>query len=194
MPVKRSPFSSSRNLSTEVNLSANLPKRYTVPLKKPHESVVFHVEISHLSFVPGARIVRYLGTVQLHFIRENLAVRSNDLLGQFLQLFLCETMSLLKSHVCALGGNALLCLTVTPHSSGGANRPGGTAAAGRGAIRSQEYNMLTVSGDAVWIEYLPEFVESSMHDGRARKKYHFEVEEDRSRLGSFSLPPAMMTK
>ena len=52
---------------------------------------------------------RYLGPVQLHFIKDFWAVRGEGTLGSFFYLFMSEVNAAARTHVAALGGNALLC-------------------------------------------------------------------------------------
>ncbi|XP_059080558.1 C2 domain-containing protein 5-like isoform X1 [Tigriopus californicus] len=60
------------------------------------------------SFVPGARIDKYLGNLNFFIIRESSSLREAGGLNQFIQSFLSEVNAIVRSHVHALGGNALV--------------------------------------------------------------------------------------
>lgn len=93
------------------------------------------------SEIPNSRVKRYLGPVQLHFIKDAWTVRGEGLLSSFFFLFISEVNAVAQAHVAALGGNALLCHRVTPQEAGGK------------ASRNQGYTMLSVTGDAVLLEF-----------------------------------------
>ena len=57
------------------------------------------VELTPLSFVPGTRILRYLGRINMHFIKESSQVREGGGLGGFFQLFLTEVNAMCRAHV-----------------------------------------------------------------------------------------------
>jgi hypothetical protein len=61
----------------------------------------------------------------------------------FLYNFISEANAVARAQVAALGGNALLMHRVVPQESGGR------------LSRSQAYNMFSVTGDAVFIEFGP---------------------------------------
>jgi len=97
------------------------------------------VEISSLSFIPGHVIVSYLGRLNLHFIRETWTVREGGGLSQFFTLFLNEAQAIARSHVLAIGGNALLSFRLTPRESSGRSF-------------KSAYNVISVSGDIVVVD------------------------------------------
>lgn len=95
------------------------------------------VEITPLSYVPGARVKRYIGSVHLNFIRESMAIRRIGL-STFLHTFIAEANAVLRGHAIALGGNCVLAYRLVPReSSGKAN---------------QAYHFITLSGDVVELE------------------------------------------
>ena len=57
--------------------------------------------------MPGARIDRHLGTLNLFLIRETSGLREAGGLSSFVQRFLCEVLGVLRAQVSALGGNAV---------------------------------------------------------------------------------------
>uniref|UniRef100_A0A7S2W4C5 C2 domain-containing protein n=1 Tax=Mucochytrium quahogii TaxID=96639 RepID=A0A7S2W4C5_9STRA len=97
------------------------------------------VEVTPLSFVPGYHVTRYLGRINLHFIRESWAVREGAGLGLFFHEFLNDAQAIARAHVVALNGNALLSFKLTPRESSGK------------ALKSV-YNMISLSGDVAVIQ------------------------------------------
>ncbi|RHY28074.1 hypothetical protein DYB32_006282 [Aphanomyces invadans] len=94
------------------------------------------IELTPLSYVPGAKILRYLGRITLHFIKESWTVRECGGLGAFFHLFLSEAISVVRAHVRALGGNAMLSFRLVPIESSQ-------------LYRNQVYNMISVTGYGV---------------------------------------------
>lgn len=68
------------------------------------------INISSLSYVPGAKEYHYLGNLSFSFVRETGSVRENGGLNGFIHCFLMEVYAIVRAHVSALGGNALLSL------------------------------------------------------------------------------------
>jgi uncharacterized protein YbjQ (UPF0145 family) len=97
------------------------------------------IELTPLSYIPGAHVVRYMGRVTLHFIKESWTVRESGGLGAFYHLFLNEAIAIARAHVRALGGNAMLTFRLVPIESSQ-------------LYRNQVYNMISITGDAVMIE------------------------------------------
>ena len=91
--------------------------------------------------LPGARIKRYLGRVNLHFIRETLAVQKEGGLASFFFVLLQQTNAIARANVRALGGNALVGYRMNPRESSG------------GLSTRKAYHMVSVSGDAVELVY-----------------------------------------
>jgi hypothetical protein len=87
------------------------------------------------------RIKRYLGPVQLHFIKDSWGVRGEGSLSSFLHLLLSEVNALARAHVAALGGNALLGCSLVPQEAGGR------------VSRNQGFTMFSITGDAVLLEF-----------------------------------------
>ena len=58
------------------------------------------------AFVDSGRVVRYLGRLNLHFIKESSSLR--DGVQAFFKTFLAEMNTIARAHVKSLGGNALL--------------------------------------------------------------------------------------
>lgn len=98
-----------------------------------------NVEITNLSYVPNARIERYLGLVNLFLIRESTQIKENGGLSGFMHCFITEVLAMVRAHVLSLDGNALVSFKMTecvlldnPH-------------------RNQGQCLINVTGDAVRI-------------------------------------------
>jgi len=98
------------------------------------------VQITALEYVPGARVVRYLGRINIHLIKESNTVRESGGLGAFFLSFLHQAQAVAKAHVEALGGNALLSYRVVRRETGG--------------LKNQTYSLISLTGDGVIITNL----------------------------------------
>ena len=95
------------------------------------------VLLSALEYVPGVRIKRYLGRLNIHLIKESTTLREQGGLGSFFYTFLLQAQAIARAHVGALGGNALISFRMKRDSGG---------------LKNQAYNLISLSGDAVLIE------------------------------------------
>lgn len=68
----------------------------------------YGVDITPLSYVPGARIECYLGNLNFFFIRESTTIRECGGLSGFVHSFIAEVLAIVRAHVTALGGNAMV--------------------------------------------------------------------------------------
>ncbi|KAK7099501.1 hypothetical protein V1264_003631 [Littorina saxatilis] len=66
------------------------------------------VELTPLPAVIGGKIVKYLGNYNFFLIRESTSVKECGGLAGFMQCFIGEMMAIVRGHVSALGGNALV--------------------------------------------------------------------------------------
>nr|XP_040024209.1 C2 domain-containing protein 5-like isoform X25 [Gasterosteus aculeatus aculeatus] len=66
------------------------------------------VKMTPLSFLPGTRIIKYLGIINMFFIRETTSLREEGGVSGFLHTFIAEVFSMVRAHVAALGGNAVV--------------------------------------------------------------------------------------
>ncbi|XP_067091546.1 C2 domain-containing protein 5 isoform X1 [Osmerus mordax] len=66
------------------------------------------VKMTPLSFIPGTRIVKYLGIINMFFIRETTSLREEGGVSGFLHSFIAEVFAMVRAHVAALGGNAVV--------------------------------------------------------------------------------------
>ncbi|XP_048409734.1 C2 domain-containing protein 5 isoform X15 [Stegostoma tigrinum] len=71
-------------------------------------STVTVVEMTPLSFIPGAKITKYLGIINMFFIRETTSLREEGGVSGFLHAFIAEVFAMVRAHVAALGGNAVV--------------------------------------------------------------------------------------
>ncbi|XP_024235364.1 C2 domain-containing protein 5 isoform X5 [Oncorhynchus tshawytscha] len=66
------------------------------------------VKMTPLSFLPRTRIVKYLGIINMFFIRETTSLREEGGVSGFLHSFIAEVFAMVRAHVAALGGNAVV--------------------------------------------------------------------------------------
>ncbi|XP_022610134.1 C2 domain-containing protein 5 isoform X7 [Seriola dumerili] len=66
------------------------------------------VKMTPLSFLPGTRIIKYLGIINMFFIRETTSLREEGGVSGFLHSFIAEVFAMVRAHVAALGGNAVV--------------------------------------------------------------------------------------
>ncbi|XP_046752356.1 uncharacterized protein LOC124415097 isoform X2 [Diprion similis] len=85
-----------------------LHKHKHMPLKER-----YGVDITPLSYMPGGRIERYLGNLNFFFIRESTAIREGGGLSGFVHSFVTEVLAIVRAHVTALGGNAMVAYFMT---------------------------------------------------------------------------------
>ncbi|XP_066446865.1 C2 domain-containing protein 5 isoform X10 [Eleutherodactylus coqui] len=83
----------------------HLKNRAGSALCSPTVSVV---KMTPLSFIPGAKITKFLGIINMFFIRETTSLREEGGVSGFLHAFICEVFAMVRAHVAALGGNAVV--------------------------------------------------------------------------------------
>ncbi|XP_029678997.1 C2 domain-containing protein 5 isoform X1 [Formica exsecta] len=111
-------------------------RRKHVPLKGR-----YGVDITPLSYLPGGRIERYQGNLNFFFIRESTSIRENGGLSGFTHSFMMEVLAIVRAHITALGGNAMVAFFMTqcvllhsPH-------------------KNQGQCLINVGGDVVTVSY-----------------------------------------
>ncbi|XP_033116484.1 C2 domain-containing protein 5-like [Anneissia japonica] len=104
-------------------------------------SVYPEVQLTPLPNIPGAHIDEYLGNINIFFIRESTSLTQGGGVNGFMHHFITEVNAMVRSHVAALGGNALVVYTMidcilmeNPH-------------------KNQCQCLVNVSGDAVHVQY-----------------------------------------
>jgi len=102
---------------------------------------VFGINVTPLPFVPGARIDKHLGNLNFFYIRESTSVRELGGVATFVQGFMAECLGILRAHVAALGGNAVISyfmsecvLSHSPH-------------------KNQAQCLINIGGDCVSVSY-----------------------------------------
>ncbi|XP_017177288.1 C2 domain-containing protein 5 isoform X4 [Mus musculus] len=83
----------------------NFRNRSAPPCASPTVGVV---KMTPLSFIPGAKITKYLGIINMFFIRETTSLREEGGVSGFLHAFIAEVFAMVRAHVAALGGNAVV--------------------------------------------------------------------------------------
>ncbi|KAI5624321.1 C2 domain-containing protein 5 isoform X9, partial [Silurus asotus] len=66
------------------------------------------VKMTPLSFIPRTKIIKYLGIINMFFIRETTSLREEGGVSGFLHSFIAEVFAMVRAHVAALGGNAVV--------------------------------------------------------------------------------------
>ncbi|XP_034253610.1 C2 domain-containing protein 5 isoform X1 [Thrips palmi] len=87
-------------------LSQRLQNPPKIQHKPPRER--YGVDITPLSYIPGGKIDRYLGNLNFFFIRESTAIRESGGLSGFIHSFIADVLAIVRAHVTALGGNAMV--------------------------------------------------------------------------------------
>ncbi|XP_054270265.1 uncharacterized protein LOC128991428 isoform X2 [Macrosteles quadrilineatus] len=102
----------------------------------------YGVDLTPLSYVPGGHIERYLGNLNFFFIRETSCIREGGGMSGFVHSFVAEVLAIIRAHVTALGGNAMVafflneCIILNnPHKNHG-------------------QCLINVGGDAVSVSYV----------------------------------------
>lgn len=100
------------------------------------------VDITPLSYVPGGNIEQYLGNLNFFFIRETTSIREEGGLSGFIHSFVTEVLAIVRSHVTALGGNALVAFFMTE------------CVLNHNLHKNQGQCLINVGGDVVSVSYI----------------------------------------
>ncbi|XP_019371200.1 PREDICTED: C2 domain-containing protein 5 isoform X6 [Gavialis gangeticus] len=124
-PLASQPFSPAKEVLESASSHTGTPAAQRVasldkasPLAEGHSrhrsvpcstnSTVTVVKMTPLSFIPGAKITKYLGIINMFFIRETTSLREEGGVSGFLHAFIAEVFAMVRAHVAALGGNAVV--------------------------------------------------------------------------------------
>uniref|UniRef100_A0A8C7MH78 C2 domain-containing protein 5 n=1 Tax=Oncorhynchus kisutch TaxID=8019 RepID=A0A8C7MH78_ONCKI len=105
--IRRGSVKTSRRTQSLANSevrSRSLRSTRSLPCGAP----VTVVKMTPLSFLPMTRIVKYLGIINMFFIRETTSLREEGGVSGFLHSFIAEVFAMVRAHVAALGGNAVV--------------------------------------------------------------------------------------
>ncbi|TKS73389.1 C2 domain-containing protein 5 [Collichthys lucidus] len=100
-----------RSAVSSLERSSPLPEGRSRSLRSNRSfggSSVTVVKMTPLSFLPGTRIIKYLGIINMFFIRETTSLREEGGVSGFLHSFIAEVFAMVRAHVAALGGNAVV--------------------------------------------------------------------------------------
>ncbi|XP_037944747.1 C2 domain-containing protein 5 isoform X2 [Teleopsis dalmanni] len=101
----------------------------------------YGVDITPLSFIPGAKIEKYLGNLNFFFIRESTSIRENGGISGFVHGFITELLAVVRAHIAGLGGNAMVSFYMTELI----------------LVDNQHKNqgqcLISIGGDAVYVSY-----------------------------------------
>lgn len=113
-------------------------------VNKSEKSVLkgrYGVDITPLSHIPGGTIDKYLGNLNFFFIRETTSIREEGGPSGIVHSFVSEVLAILRAHVTALGGNALIAFftseTILIHN----------------LHKNQGQCLVNVGGDVVFVSY-----------------------------------------
>ncbi|KAG0293774.1 hypothetical protein BGZ98_002044 [Dissophora globulifera] len=97
------------------------------------------IEMTPLSFIPGRPPTRYLGKLSLHFVKETHILHDATVssgMGGFVHVFLMEIQAVARSHVAALGGDAIVGFRVDESFF-------------QESVKNQGYALISISGDVI---------------------------------------------
>jgi len=97
------------SIAASHRMAKNLLERSKLFVQKERQLV----DITTLIRLPGSRVERYLGHLNFFFIRESTCIREDGGLSGFMQSFITEVLAIVRAHVSALGGNAMVAYFMT---------------------------------------------------------------------------------
>uniref|UniRef100_A0A6B2EF72 Putative ca2+-dependent phospholipid-binding protein n=1 Tax=Phlebotomus kandelakii TaxID=1109342 RepID=A0A6B2EF72_9DIPT len=127
-----------------LKLRSKSPTRGKAPMKMSRHMPVrdrYGVDVTPLSYVPGGRIDKYLGNLNFFFIRESTSIRENGGICGFVHGFVTELLAVVRAHVTALGGNAIVSFYMTE------------LLLNESVHKNQGQSLISVGGDVVFVSY-----------------------------------------
>ncbi|KAG0331381.1 hypothetical protein BG000_010966 [Podila horticola] len=124
------------------------------------------IEMTPLSFIPGRTPTRYLGKLSLHFVKETHILHDTTVssgMGGFVHVFLMEIQAVARSHVAALGGDAIVGLRIDESFF-------------QESVKNQGYALISISGDVVGCALTEQ---GSLSDDESSDSASDEEEDDR---------------
>lgn len=96
-----------------------------------------------MGYVPGARMDKYIGNLNFFFIRESTSIRESGGICGFVHSFITEVLAVVRAHVTALGGNAMVAFYMTE------------MILNESIHKNQGQCLICVGGDVVQLHYSP---------------------------------------
>ncbi|KAG0001113.1 hypothetical protein BGZ80_000618 [Entomortierella chlamydospora] len=131
--VRQKSVSSAMSRQGQIEESSRVALLPMMPADRPF------IEMTPLSFIPGRTPTRYLGKLSLHFVKETHILHDSTVssgMGGFVHVFLMEIQAVARSHVAALGGDAIVGLRVDESFF-------------QESVKNQGYALISISGDVV---------------------------------------------
>ncbi|KAF8930415.1 hypothetical protein EDD21DRAFT_400873 [Dissophora ornata] len=131
------------------------------------------IEMTPLSFIPGRTPTRYLGKLSLHFVKETHILHDTTVssgMGGFVHVFLMEIQAVARSHVAALGGDAIVGLRVDESFF-------------QESVKNQGYALISISGDVVGCALMDRSSSSSCASDSDGESEHESEQDDEEEHG-----------
>lgn len=128
-----------QSVSSLVSRPGNMDEAARVSLPPMMPADRPFIEMTPLSFIPGRTPTRYLGKLSLHFVKETHILHDTTVssgMGGFVHVFLMEIQAVARSHVAALGGDAIVGLRIDESFF-------------QESVKNQGYALISISGDVV---------------------------------------------
>ncbi|XP_044741540.1 C2 domain-containing protein 5 isoform X2 [Chrysoperla carnea] len=126
------------------NVPSNLPSKQLRIHTEPFQASRHGIDITSLSYIPGGHIVQYLGNINFFFIRESTSIREGSGLSGFVHSFVTEVLAIVRAHIAALGGNAMVAYFMNE------------CVLFRNPHKNQGQCLINVGGDVVFVSYRTE--------------------------------------
>ncbi|KAK9890127.1 hypothetical protein WA026_008936 [Henosepilachna vigintioctopunctata] len=104
----------------------------------------YGVDITPLTYIPGGKIEKYLGNLNLFLVRETTSIREEGGPSGFIHSFATEVLAIVRAHVTALGGNGMVSYFLTE------------CVLNYNLHKNQGQCLINVGGDVVFVSYFKE--------------------------------------